>query len=126
MNTKMIVRLADNQFFVAGTNYAGNHAGGAAFYAYEHFGLKFGIAEGLCGKTYAFPTLESDMNKRGMRGLIKSRDRFFETARALPEKQFVMSAVGTGIAGYEIGEMKILFENPPVNVVLPDWENKIN
>lgn len=116
----MITELKGNQFFVFGSNFAGEHHGGAAKQAYEKFGAEWGIGEGLSGRTYAFPTLERDMNKRGRRGLEKSRDRFFATARALPEKEFLMTPVGTGIAGYSHEEMKSLFENPPLNVVLPE------
>jgi hypothetical protein len=118
----MITELKSSQFIVVGTNLAGHHGAGAAFQALKDFGLKEGIAEGICGKTYAFPTLEREMTQRGHKALERSRDRFFSTARALPEKEFLMTAVGTGIAGYSVEEMKSLFENPPANVVLPmEW-----
>lgn len=116
----MITELKSNQFIVIGTNLAGNHAGGAALQALKEFGLEQGIAEGICGKTYAFPTLEREMAQRGRKALENSRDRFFATARALPEKEFLLTAVGTGIAGYSIEEMKSLFANPPKNVILPE------
>ena len=120
----MITDLDENQFIVVGTNLAGSHGAGAAYQALLNFGLAPGIGEGLSGKTYAFPTLERDMHKRGMRGLEKSRDRFLATARALPEKEFLMTAVGTGIAGYTHEEMKALFTDSPANVVLPpEWTN---
>ena len=99
--------------------------GGAAQQAKEQFGAEEGIGEGLSGQTYAFPTLERDMNQRGIRGLERSRDRLFATARALPEKEFLLTKVGTGIAGYEESVMKSLFaiENKPKNVILSDdWK----
>jgi|CZKZ01.1.fsa_nt_gi hypothetical protein len=121
----MITSLKDNQFIVVGTNLAGQHGAGAAYQAYLNFGLEYGIGEGLSGQTYAFPTLERDMHQRGWKGLEAARDRFYSIARALPEKEFLMTPVGTGIAGYEPEYMKQLFINPPANVVLPDWnQNK--
>ena len=116
----MITSLTDNQFFVFGSNMKGIHLGGAAKYATDNFGAEMGICEGLTGKCYAFPTLEPEMTQRGMSALMRSRDRFFSAARALPDGEFLMSAVGCGIAGYEIETMKKLFKDPPDNVRLPD------
>jgi len=124
----MITSLKDNQFFVFGSNLNGNHSGGAAKQAKEQFGAEEGIAEGLSGKTYAFPTLEREMTQRGIKALERSRDRLFATARALPEKEFLLTKVGCGIAGYEESEMKALFYgfscgNRPKNIILPeDWQ----
>lgn len=115
----MIDQLQPNQFFVFGSNLAGIHAGGAARQAQEQFGAEEGIGEGITGQCYAFPTLERDFNKRGFRGLAKSRDRLFATARALPEKTFLLTKVGCGIAGYSETEMSYLFLNSPENIVKP-------
>jgi hypothetical protein len=116
----MITELKLNEIFVAGTNMNGHHYGGAAAQANRDFGLKWGIAEGISGQSYAFPTLEREMTKRGIKALERSRDKLYETARALPEKTFLLTAVGTGIAGYGVTEMAELFTNPPANIVLPD------
>lgn len=120
----MITELKQNQIFVFGSNLAGNHAGGAAKQAAEQFGAEEGIGEGLTGKCYALPTLEESFNYGGLRqrrkvDLVKSVERFFSTARALPENTFLLTPVGTGIAGYSIQEMKSLFVNPPSNIILP-------
>jgi hypothetical protein len=115
----MITFLKENQIFVFGSNLAGRHAGGAALYAKEHFGAEEGIGEGLTGQCYAFPTLGFH-NKRSRRDLETSVYKFFDAARKNPEKEFLMTTVGTGIAGYSHEEMKTLFVNPPENVVLPE------
>jgi hypothetical protein len=118
----MITELKDNEIFVFGSNLAGNHAGGAALQAKEQFGAEQGIGEGLTGRCYAFPTLERDMNKRGDRGLNRSIDRLYATARALPEKIFLLTKVGCGIAGYDEEYMKSLFVDAPRNIIKPeDW-----
>jgi hypothetical protein len=122
----MITSLEKNQFFVFGSNIAGRHMGGAALQAKEQFGAEEGIGEGLTGQCYAFPTLYKSFNYGGLQQRMKqeleqSVKKFYATARALPEKEFLMTPVGIGIAGYEPEYMKSLFTNPPANVVLPDW-----
>lgn len=115
----MIHELKDKEIFVFGSNMNGHHAGGAAKQAMDSFGAEWGINEGLTGRCYAFPTLDREMTKRGMRALENSRDRFFATARALPEYTFLLTPVGTGIAGYSVEKMALLFRGAPANVVLP-------
>lgn len=118
----MITKLKDNQVFVFGSNLAGNHAAGAAKQAKEDFGAEDGIGVGLTGQCYAFPTLNKDMRKRHLEDLNTSRDRLYATCRALPEKEFLLTKVGCGIAGYTESEIVSLFSTPPMNLVLPeDW-----
>lgn len=118
----MITFLKSNQIIVVGTNRRGEHLAGAAFQAYKDFGLEWGISEGLSGKTYAFPTLESEMTQVGERQLIKQIQRLFSTCRALPEKEFLLTKVGCGIAGFSDEYMKSLFQNSPENLINPeDW-----
>lgn len=116
----MINELKDNQIFVFGSNMAGQHLGGAARQAHEQFGAEMGIGEGITGQCYAFPTLERDFNKREIRSLEASRDRLYSTCRSLPEKEFLLTKVGCGIAGYPEEEMKNLFVDAPKNLILPE------
>ena len=116
----MITELKENQIFVFGSNRRGEHLSGAAKQAYEQFGAEWGIGEGLSGRTYAFPTLEWEMTKVGLRSLEKQRDRLFATCRALPEKEFLLTKVGCGIAGYEESYMKSLFKSSPKNLIKPE------
>lgn len=118
----MINELNDKEFFVFGSNLSGAHAGGAALQAAQQFGAQYGIGDGLTGKCYAFPTLERDMNKRGVRALEAARDRLYATCQALPEYTFLLTKVGCGIAGYPEEDMKALFEHAPKNLIKPeDW-----
>ena len=117
----MITELQPDQFFVFGSNMSGFHSGGAAAQAHESFGAEWGIAEGLTGKCYAFPTLEPEMTKRGRKALEKSRDRLYSTARALPEYEFLLTPVGTGIAGYAVAEIESLFTDLPLNITKVGW-----
>lgn len=118
----MINSLTPSQIFVFGSNTAGVHAAGAAKQAVNKFGAGEGVGEGLTGQCYAFPTLGRYMEKRGRSSLENSRRLFFRIAKKNPEKEFLLTRVGCGIAGYEESFMKSLFRNPPKNVVLPkEW-----
>ena len=122
----MITKLLPNQFIVVGTNLNGHHYGGGAKQAHEQFGLAWDISEGLCGQTYAFPTLEREMTKRGVKALERSRDRLYATANALPEYEFLLTPVGTGIAGYPYETIEQLFSNLPSNIKKVGWDsNKV-
>lgn len=120
----MITALKPEEVFVFGSNLAGSHVGGAALQAKTQFGAKDGVGEGLTGQCYAFPTLGRRLEKRGRKSLETSRQKFFNIVRANPEKTFLLTKVGCGIAGYEEYSMKALFRGAPKNVVFPDdWKN---
>lgn len=122
MNIENITALADDQVFVFGSNLNGNHAGGAAKLAKEKFGAEEGVSEGLTGNSYAFPTLGKDMRKRIYQDLSVSAELLKETARENPDKVFLLTKVGCGIAGYEESYMKKFFEkNMPENIICPNW-----
>lgn len=116
----MITKLNSNEIFVFGSNLAGNHAGGAAAYAVDNFGAEIGVGEGLTGKCYAFPTLGYDMGKLEYVSLKRSLDNLYKTCREYPSMTFLLTPVGTGIAGFTVDYMKHFFENPPSNLVLPE------
>lgn len=120
----MITELKPNEVFVFGSNLAGHHGAGAAKQAHEKFGAVWGIGEGLTGQCYAFPSLGRNIEKRGRQSLEVSRRKFFSVARKHPDKLFLMTKVGCGLAGYPESAMKSLFtQRTPANVVLPsDWK----
>lgn len=124
MNTlDNITSLGDKEIFIFGSNGNGYHAGGAARQALEQFGAVWGIAEGLSGKTYAFPTLNRNMRKRNIKSLEDSRNKLFVTAEALPEYTFLLTKVGCGIAGFKEEKMAELFSECPDNIVKPEgWK----
>ena len=118
----MITHLKPNEIFVFGSNRGGAHAGGAARLAKEKFGAQDGVGEGLTGQSYAFPTLTSNFEKVPRASLEASRDRFFAAALQHPDKTFLLTKVGCGIAGFTEDEIRPLFTRAPANVVLPeDW-----
>lgn len=115
----MITHLKRNQIFVFGSNLAGIHAGGAARYAREHFGAVEGVGEGLTGQCYAFPTLDKNFKQLNDERQHRAAWKFFNYARENPDKTFLLTKVGCGIAGQPEWYMKSLFKKSPENVVKP-------
>lgn len=108
-----ITALAANEIFVFGSNAAGHHAGGAARVALDKFGAIWGQGEGLQGQTYAIPTME------GIAALSGAVVRFLAFATVHPELTFLVTAIGTGIAGHTVVEIAPLFKVHPHNVRIP-------
>lgn len=114
-----IQSLEPHQIFVFGSNTRGGHAGGAAQLAWEKFGAEWGVGEGLTGQCYAFPTLNGEMNQCCEEDLVASRDRFFEITKSHSEKEFLLTQIGCGIAGFDPSYMVSLFKNLPENITWP-------
>ncbi len=109
----LITRLLPAQVIVVGTNERGFHAGGAARYAYEHFGLRWGAGEGLSGQAYALPTMEGPVS---LRAAVR---RFTLYAELSHDLTFLLTKVGCGIAGHPESKVSALFAKAPVNVIRP-------
>lgn len=97
----MIISLKENEVFVFGSNLEGRHAGGAARQAYEDFGAIWGIGVGIQGQSYAIPTMPP-LTLTEIEVYIK---QFIDYASITPEYTYLVTPIGTGIAGYTIEEM---------------------
>lgn len=114
MNTPdQIDALDPGQVFVFGSNAAGHHAGGAARVALDRFGAVRGQGEGLQGDSYAIPTMGS---RQEFTGAVTG---FLAFAVEHPELLFLVTKVGTGIAGWPVSVVAPMFAGSPANVVLP-------
>src|SRR5207244_13523855 len=89
-----IESLKPGEMFVFGVNSLGIHAAGAARIAVNKFGAIMGQGQGLQGNAYAIDTMSGKENLR------KEIETFLEFARTHPELTFLMTPIGTGIAGY--------------------------
>jgi len=90
-------------------------------------GAACGVGEGLTGQCYAFPTLDNHLQRRSMDELRRSRNLLYHTCIENPDKRFLLTKVGFGLAGYPEDDMKALFSTatfgPPDNMMLPeDWQ----
>lgn len=108
-----IARLAPDEVFVFGSDADGRHVGGASRIAYERFGAEWGQGRGHHGQSYAIVTTS------GLGVLHDEVAGFLTYARRHPELRFLVTPIGTGIAGYRADEIAPLFAGAPDNVVLP-------
>ena len=113
--------LKENEIFVFGSNLAGMHGGGAARIARLHFGAVMGQGVGLQGQSYAIPTMQG-----GVETIRPYVDEFIAYAKRHPEKHFLVTPIGCGIAGFEAEDIAPLFESAKEmkNISLPEsfWE----
>lgn len=114
---ELIKTVAEDEVFVFGSNLEGRHAGGAARAAYDHFGAIWGQGVGIQGQSYAIPTMHGGVDE------IKPYvDDFIEYAKEHPEKKFLVTPIGCGIAGFTPEEIAPLFAGAKdvENVWLPE------
>ena len=125
MNTRItpnhITELKPNEIFVFGSNLQGYHGGGAARLAMNQWGAGWGQGTGLQGQTYAIPTMQGGI------GTIRPYiDQFIKFAQNDPERTFLVTEIGCGIAGFRPADIAPLFKNAIniPNIWLPQrfWE----
>ena len=116
-----ITNLKSDEVFVFGSNLAGAHGGGAAAAAHMFFGAVWGQGVGMQGQSYAIPTMQG-----GVETIAPYVDEFIEYAKNHPEKRFLVTEIGCGIAGFAPEEMAPLFAKAVdvENITLPQrfWE----
>ena len=118
--------MMDKTIFVFGSNLAGRHGKGAALYAKENRGAKYGVGEGLMGTCYALPTKGADKNLtiRSLGDIERSVKLFLEVANKERDSIFMVTPFGTGLAGYTKKQIATIFKNryiPPNVVFTKDW-----
>jgi len=87
--------------FVFGSNLAGVHGAGAAKYAHEHHGAEWGVGEGPTGNAYALPTKGKDIKALPWPVVLGNIRTFLQYARENKDKEFALTPVGCGLAGYK-------------------------
>jgi hypothetical protein len=119
---KFIKSLAPNQIFVFGSNANGFHFGGAARQAYDQFGAVWGQAGGMQGQSYGIITLDEDMQKVPLDYIGRQLQVLNQQANAMPDKEFLLTLIGCGVAGFSIEDIKseVIKVNWNSNVVIPD------
>ena len=105
--------------FVFGSNLAGRHGKGAALYALNHYGARYGQGEGHQGNSYALPTKDERLRSLPLPLIQQHVARFIEFATARPDLQFHVTCVGCGLAGYKPKDIAPFFTNAPANCRLP-------
>ncbi|MDY0910090.1 A1S_2505 family phage non-structural protein [Microbacterium sp. CFBP9034] len=113
-----ITAIDEYEVFVFGANGRGKHGSGSARAALDHFGAEWGVADGPTGQSYAIDTMSGEAT---MEAAI---ERFLGYAAGHPGCVFLVTAIGTGIAGYTHAQVAKYFAGAGANVALPRefWE----
>ena len=119
---EQISELKADEVFVFGSNLEGMHGGGAAYYAWKHFGALMGCGVGLRGQSYAIPTMQG-----GVETIKPYVDDFISFASQHPELFFYVTRIGCGIAGFREKDIAPLFAGAVglENVCLPEGFVKV-
>ncbi len=127
---ELISTLEPNEIFVYGSNRQGILGGGAAKYAKDLFGAKDGVPKGITGQCYGIITKDYDVNKEHDNAksvpLHEIRQQIIELykyAKQHPDKKFLVTKIGSALAGYSIQDMALCFKTiygkVPKNIILP-------
>lgn len=122
-----ITGLKPNEIFVFGSNLAGIHGAGAARLAYEKFGATRLQGVGMSGQSYALPTKDYRLETLNLKAIEYHIDDLISFALGHPELHFLVTAVGTGLAGLKPEHIAPMFgpvDRIPPNVSLPQsfWD----
>jgi len=114
-----ITELKEDEVFVFGSNTAGIHGAGAARLANKIFGAEWGVGVGITGRCYALPTKDDDIWTLPLNRIQEYVTDFLEFAKENPNKIFLTTAIGCGLAGWSPDDIAPMFKNHPKNVILP-------
>lgn len=107
------------EIFVFGSNLAGRHGKGAALEAHKRHGAIYGQGVGLQGESYAIPTKDENLEVLGLWEIALFVAGFIRFASAHLDRQFNVTRLGCGLAGYKDEEIAPLFTRAGANVILP-------
>lgn len=103
------------KIFVFGSNLAGRHGKGAALAAKTLYNAQTGIGFGPTGNAYAIPTKDEKLRVLSISEIYKYVKEFIEYAKAHPELKFIITPIGTGLAGYKHSQIAPMFRFAPNN-----------
>lgn len=117
----------DKRVFVFGSNRAGRHGAGAAYFARINHGAIYGQGEGRQGSSYAIPTKDARLRTLPLSEIAVHVETFKRYAAGHPHEHFLVTAIGTGLAGYSNDEIAPMFRGAPANCELPArWVEILN
>lgn len=112
--------------FVFGSNLAGRHGKGAALHALKKHGAIYGQGVGRQGNSYAIPTKDANIQTLPLESIKQYIGEFITYAWNTPECMFMLTPIGTGLAGYSREEIYSLLKqfDVPSNVLFTkEWFN---
>ena len=112
--------MAAGDIFVFGSNLAGQHSGGAAFFARTERGAEAGKWIGRTGQAFAIPTCDAQIRPLPLKEIARYVLSFIAYAQQHPDLTFEVTRIGCGIAGFTDAQIAPLFTGAPENCQLPD------
>jgi hypothetical protein len=111
-----------SEIFVFGSNLAGRHGRGAALIARQRHGAVYGVGVGRQGGSYAIPTKGRQLEVLPLSVIEGHVRTFIVYAAQHPDLCFVVTPIGTGLAGYRHDQIAPMFADAATlaNVRLPD------
>lgn len=110
--------------FVFGSNLAGRHGKGAALCAYRQHGAIYGRGVGLQRDSYAIPTKGLKLEVLPLGEIAEHVRVFLAFASNNPQLVFNVTKIGCGLAGYKEEQIAPMFQDAPINCILPDGWRK--
>ena len=112
-----------NEIFVFGSNEAGVHGAGAAKAAHKFYGAEWGNGYGLQGRSFAIPTKDINIRTLPLDVIEYFVSNFVRMASMQPDRQYFMTRIGCGLAGYKDSDIAPMFKGSPTNINFPeDWK----
>lgn len=106
--------------FVFGSNLAGRHGKGAALFARQKHGARYGCGVGIQGNSYAIPTKDGRLNTLPLPAIKHYVVNFLAYAQEHPLISFEVTRIGCGLAGYKDSDIAPMFKDAPNNCHLPE------
>ena len=115
---------SSHEIFVFGSNLAGRHGAGAAYYARKNYGAVYGQGIGLQGSSYAIPTKDQSIQTLPLARIKEYVDQFLAFAKKNTQLTFIVTPIGTGLAGYRHEDIAPMFKGAPTNCKMPqEWSH---
>lgn len=113
-----------NRIFVFGSNEGGIHGAGAAKFAFEHRGARWGKGVGIAGESYAIPTKDRTIRRTLPLPIIRGYvDEFLMFAHLVPNIEFQVTCIGCGLAGLKHEDVAPMFRMGTKNLFFDDlWK----
>jgi len=106
--------------FVFGSNEAGIHGAGAAKYAYEKKGARYGFSYGQSGDSFAIPTKDERIQTLPLENVTAYVYGFLAYAIGRRKLTFQITRIGCGLAGFKDEQIAPLFAGAPKNCLFDE------
>ncbi|MNQ62741.1 hypothetical protein D3C85_770970 [compost metagenome] len=105
---------------VFGSNEAGIHGAGAALFAYQKRGARYGCGYGHTGDSFAIPTKNEDIQTLPLDMINAYVCGFLAYATGKRKLKFMVTRIGCGLAGYKNEDIAPMFIGAPLNCMFEE------